>query len=189
MKWIAVGACVLLIAIAATLLSSMSEARDDGSREHDQELARLLVDLELRTRAVIAEHYVAADSMHRAWLADNLLLPAAVADKVFHGVVAEVTDHRAWVKMVVDEPRNPNNKGDSTAMALLHRLRDGELSVEHLTEEAYYYAKPIKAAATCLTCHGEPAGEPDPFFPQYKKNGWRKGEIVGAVVARVGQVE
>ncbi|MFQ5804334.1 MAG: DUF3365 domain-containing protein, partial [Candidatus Methylomirabilales bacterium] len=49
----------------------------------------------------------------------------------------------------------------------------------------YYYAEPIKATKTCLPCHGEPRGEPDPLFPQYKKNGWRDGEIVGAVIARV----
>ena len=40
----------------------------------DQELATLLVKLELRTRAVIAKHYVAADEVQRAWLAENLLL-------------------------------------------------------------------------------------------------------------------
>lgn len=189
MKWIAVGAYVLLIAMAGTLLSCTGEASDEGNQECDQELARLLVKLELRSRAVIAEHYVAADSLHREWLAENVLLPAAVADKVFHEVVPEATGNRAWVKMVVDEPRNSNNTGDATSMALFHKVRDGESSAEQSTEEAYYYAEPIKAAATCLTCHGDPKGEPDPFFPQYKKNGWREGQIVGAVVARVGQMK
>ena len=36
-----------------------------------------------------------------------------------------------------------------------------------------------------MSCHGAPAGEADPHFPQYKKNGWKAGEVVGAVIARV----
>ncbi len=57
--------------------------------------------------------------------------------------------------------------------------------MDRSSPEAYYYAEPIKATATCLPCHGEPKGEPDPAFPQFKKDGWRVGDIIGAVVARV----
>jgi hypothetical protein len=155
------------------------------SLHYDQELARLLVRLELRTRAVIAKHYAQADPAHRAWLAENLLLPAAVADAVFHEVLPDMTNGRAWVKMVVDHPRNPHNAGDVTAIALFHEVRGKKPYAERSTREAYYYAEPIKAAKTCLLCHGDPKGGADPFFPQYKKNGWQEGEIVGAVVARV----
>ena len=151
----------------------------------DQELAELLVKLELRTRAVIAKHYGRADEVHRCWLADNLLLPAAVADGVFHEVVPDVTTGRAWVKMVVDEPRNPHNAGDTTALELLEQIREGKPSASWSTPQAFYYAEPIKAGSACLRCHGDPRGEPDPFFPQYAKNGWQVGQIVGAVVARV----
>ena len=49
--------------------------------------------------------------------------------------------------------------------------------------------EPIVATAGCLPCHGAPAGEPDPHFAEYKKNGWKAGEIVGAVVARVAPRE
>jgi len=156
-----------------------------ASQTGDHELAQLLVKLERRTRAVIAEHYVAADGEHRDWMARSVLLPAAVADKVFHTVVPEATNGRAWVKMVVDAPRNPHNQGDAAANDLLQALRNGKTSVQRSTPHAYYYAEPIKAAVTCLVCHGEPAGQPDPYFPQYKKNGWVEGQIVGAIVARV----
>lgn len=81
----------------------------------DQELAQLLVKLELRTRGVIAKHYASADTAHRDWLAKDLLLPAAVADAVFHETVQQATGQRAWVKMVVDEPRNPHNRAVATA--------------------------------------------------------------------------
>ncbi len=184
-----------LLALATGLVSGCAAAKSDGAApgktasyhaaQADVELARLLVKLELRTRGVIGSHYGGADFAHRAWLAENLLLPAAVADKVFHQVVPEVTGGRAWVKMVVDEPRNPHNAGDATAIAMLADIKTGQPEAIRRTREAYYYAEPIKAKKACLLCHGQPTGESDPYFPQYKKNGWEEGQVVGAVVARV----
>ncbi len=161
-------------------------------KQGDQELAYLLVKLELRTRAVIGGHYTrpqsaipGVDFIYKRWIAKNTILPAAVADRVFHGVVPGATGGRAWVKMVVESPRNPHNRGDSIALELLATIQDGEGPAERTTAEAYYYAEPIKATSTCLPCHGEPDGAPDPMFPQYEKDGWRDGDIIGAVVARV----
>lgn len=156
-----------------------------GDRQHDQELARLLVKLEKQTRAVVARHYVQADKAHRDWMAKKLLLPAAVADKVFHEVVPAATGDRAWVKMIVDNPRNPHNIGDDAALALLEQLKTGSPHAQRHTHDAYYYAEPIRATKTCLLCHGEPKGARDPYFPQYTKNGWEEGEVIGAIVARV----
>jgi len=185
-KLIAALALIALLTVVAIALSGTTQApAEDAGRQFDRDLARLLVKLELRTRAVIAKHYVQADDTHRDWLARNLLLPAAVADNVFHEVVRDATDGRAWVKMIVDEPRNPHNVGDAITPAMLSDLRNGKPDVERKTADAYYYGEPIRAAATCLACHGSPKGEPDPYFPQYKKNGWEVGQVVGAVIARV----
>jgi methyl-accepting chemotaxis protein len=107
-----------------------------------------------------------------------------VADEIFADVVPAVTGGRAWVRMVVKEPRNPNNRGDPIALELLEEVRH-QVSAERSTADAYYYAEPIKTTGTCLPCHGEPRGARDPFFPEYEKNGWKKGEVVGAVIARV----
>ncbi len=131
----------------------------------------------------------AVDLIYKRWLAKNTILPAAVADRVFAEIVPGATGGRAWVKMVVEEPRNPHNRGDNTALELLHQIQAGAPSAERSVPEAYYYAAPIKANKTCLLCHGEPKGEPDPVFPQFKKNGWRAGEIIGAVIARVAPEE
>ena len=184
---VGIALSVLLVVAAVALAGPAPEPVDEVGRQFDQDLARLLVKLELRTRAVIAKHYVAADDPHREWLARNLLLPAAVADNVFHEVVPDATEGRAWVKMIVDEPRNPNNVGDAVTLALLNELREGEPRAERSTEDAYYYGEPISAAKTCLACHGGPKGEPDPFFPMYEKNGWQEGQVVGAVIARVAK--
>jgi len=147
----------------------------------DEELAYLLVKLEKRTRQVIAGHYgrqqpegAEATATYKGYLIKNLILPAAVADPIFSEVVPEATGGRAWVKMVVPEPRNPNNQGDATALAMLAALRNGGDAVWRTNEGAHYYAEPIVAKAGCLPCHGAPAGEPDVH-----------GEVIGAVVARV----
>lgn len=161
-------------------------------KKGDEELAYLLVRLEKRTRQVIGAHYSRTQSsvpgvnaLHKRALTRNGILPAAVADHVFAEVVPAATGGRAWVKMVVPEPRNSHNQGDATALELLSELQQGASSAERSTPDAYYYGEPIQAEAVCLRCHGEPAGEPDPNFPQYEKNGWREGDIVGAVIARV----
>ncbi len=158
----------------------------------DQELAYLLVKLELTTRAVIGGHYTrpqsaipGVDFIYKRWMAKNTILPAAVAGRVFSEVVPGATGGRAWVKMVVEDPRNPHNRGDSTAMELLGTVQGGSATAERSTAEAYYYAEPIKATSGCLPCHGDPKGAPDPLFPQYEKDGWRAGDVIGAVVARV----
>jgi hypothetical protein len=206
--WIAIVSVmtIVLIALVALLASILSgpraisaatEAQTDYlDKRGDQELAYLLVKLELRTRATIAGHYTrpqsafpGTDLIYKGWLAKNAILPAAVADQIFSGVVPGVTGGRAWVKMVVDEPRNPHNRGDSIALELLHEIQGGTPGAERSSPEAYYYAEPIKAKEGCLPCHGEPKGEPDPVFPQFKKNGWRAGDIIGAVVARVAPEE
>ena len=193
---------ILLIAFSGLLGAIVWSRPDTGprvaaekktyvSKQGDEELAYLLVKLELKTRTVIAGHYTRAqspvpgvDAIYKRWIAKNTILPAAVADRIFADVVPGVTGGRAWVRMVVEEPRNPNNRGDPIALELLEEVRE-EASAERSTADAYYYAEPIKTTRTCLPCHGEPRGARDPFFPEYEKNGWKEGEVVGAVIARV----
>lgn len=196
--WAAVTFCMVgyLVAIAvphpAIQVGSVAPTTSYADKSGDQELAYLLVKLVLRTRATLSEHYTRAQSpvpgvdlIYKRWLAKNTILPAAVADHVFADVVPGATGGRAWVKMVVEEPRNPHNAGDEIAMKILHILQDSAPTAEMTASGAYYYGEPIKATETCLPCHGEPRGAPDPLFPKYQKNGWKAGEIVGAVVARV----
>lgn len=195
--FLSTGTLVAIIAAGPTEVTPEARGQPapsppDRLRRGDEELAYLLVKLELETRSVIAGHYACAqssfpgvDTLYKRWLTRNMLLPAAIADEIFAEVVPQATSGRAWVKMVVDEPRNPNNRADDVARELLGEIKTGAKSAERGTSGAYYYAEPIRTVAGCLRCHGEPAGEPDPSFPQFKKNGWKAGQIVGAVVARV----
>ena len=87
--------------------------------------------------------------------------------------------------MVVPKPRNPNNEGDATALDLVADLQKGAPFAERKTQDAYYYGEPIVAKKGCLECHGMPTGASDPYFPIYKKNGWKVDEVIGGVIARV----
>ncbi len=193
-RW-AIGALAVgAVVVAGSVLLAADSAPDQQAVKADQELARLLVKLEKRTRKVIAEHYsrpqaggAEATSEYQHALIENRILPAAVADPIFSEVVPAATGGRAWVKMVVPEPRNPNNRGDAIALELIDELARGSAPVERDTGEAYYYGEPIVAKAGCLVCHGTPAGEPDPYFNQFPKNGWEPGQVVGGVVARVAR--
>jgi hypothetical protein len=175
-----------------TATTEATAEETDVDRSADEELACLLVKLEKQTRKVIAGHYgrqqeggPEATKVYKDYMIKNLILPAAVADPIFSEVVPEATGGRAWVKMVVPEPRNPNNLGDATALEMFEELQEGAAFAERKTSDACYYGEPIVATAGCLQCHGSPAGEPDPNFPQYKKNGWQAGDVVGGVIARV----
>lgn len=167
-----------------------------AEKNGDEQLAYLLVKLELKTRSEIGGHFArqqspvpVVDRFYQHLLVKNLILPAAVADRIFAETVPAATGGRAWVKMVVDQPRNPNNRGDEAALDLLAELRAGATTAERNTTDAHYYAEPIRAKAICLYCHGEPKGAPDPYFPQFTKDGWREGDIIGAVVGRVAPAQ
>jgi hypothetical protein len=127
-------------------LAGPGEGPDPGDKQTyldksgDEELAYLLVKLEKKTRQVIAGHYgrrqsgePEATATYKKTLIENRILPAAVADPIFSEVVPGATGGRAWVRMVVPEPRNPNNRGDSTALAMLAELQKGAESVWQTT--------------------------------------------------------
>ena len=90
-------------------------------------------------------------------------------------------------RQVLQKQRELGKDRRREGLDLAHRaeIRAGAGTAERTSHDAYYYAEPIKAKAACMYCHGEPKGKPDPYFPQYKKDGWRDGEIIGAVISRV----
>ena len=124
---------IMILTLAGSGDGSKTDPGDKQTyldRSGDEELAYLLVKLEKKTRQVIAGHYgrrqpgePEATATYKNYLIKNRILPAAVADPIFSEVVPGATGGRAWVRMVVPEPRNPNNRGDSTALAMLAELQ------------------------------------------------------------------
>lgn len=165
-KVLLAGLTVLLVAaaglLASILLSSpkITPAAAPAQTpsllaDSDQELARLLVKLELKTRGVIADHFTrpqsvvpGVDQVYERWLTKNLILPAAVADRIYAETVPSATGGRAWVKMVVPEPRNPHNQGDAVALEMLRDLQHGAKTSARSTADAYSSRMLIRRVAT-----------------------------------------
>lgn len=153
-----------------------------------EEIAEALSQLIVNTRGAVAENYTKPNKLwwlptglYRYILANNEVLPAAIAGKAFH----PLNGGPLSLKMIVDEPRNEANRADAVELELFQRVKAAGQPAAASTQEAAYHARPIKAAAWCLRCHGEPRGAADPVFPKYKKEGWKEGAIVGAATARV----
>ena len=83
-------------------------------------------------------------------------------------------------------PRNPQNQATEFERRALEAFeRDPSLQefVERPTvdgHEVMRYAQPVRVAQDCLQCHGDPAGERDPFG--YPKEGMKVGELRAAFV-------
>lgn len=175
--------------LVATAIVATGLVLPTTTRGGPAEVAEVLSQLIINTRAVIAENFTKPnkvwwlpDPLYRHILTTNEVLPAAVAGKAFHplntsGVVS--------LKMVVEDPRNDSNRPDPVERELYQHVVHTGQPAARLTPDAAYHARPIKSAEWCLRCHGEPKGAPDPNFPKYKKEGWRIGEVIGAAIARV----
>jgi len=85
-------------------------------------------------------------------------------------------------------PRNPKNQPDEFERRALEAFqRDPSLKefserrVEN-GKEVMRYAQPVRLTQDCLLCHGDPAGQKDPFG--FTKEGMKAGDLRGAFVVR-----
>lgn len=170
---------------AATIAASFPLAAHAGPERTAETLSQVIIN----TRMAVAENFVKPnaiwwlpDGLYRYILARNSVLPAAIVGKGIHPTNA---DGAVTLKMLVASPRNEKNRPDAVEAELLRKVVATGSPQAASTKVAAYHARPIKAAEWCLRCHGTAAGDPDPVFPQFKKEGWKAGEVVGAAVARV----
>lgn len=173
----------LLLAVAAAVVFPLE------ARARPEETAETLSQVVINTRMAVAESFVKPnkiwwlpDALYRRILARNSVLPAAIVGKGIHPTNA---GGAVSLKMLVTQPRNENNRPDPVEAELLRKVVATASPQAAATKEAAYHARPIKAVEWCLRCHGDPAGGADPVFPQFKKEGWKAGEVVGAAVAKV----
>ena len=83
-------------------------------------------------------------------------------------------------------PRNPKNQATEFERRALEAFQKNP-SLEEFAErvqvdgrEVMRYAQPVRVTQDCLQCHGDPAGEKDPFG--YPKEGMKVGELRSAFV-------
>src|SRR5208337_2008266 len=85
-------------------------------------------------------------------------------------------------------PRDPKNQPDEFERRALENFqKDPALAEfsERETEngqEVMRYAQPVRLTADCLLCHGDPAGQKDPFG--YTKEGMKAGDLRGAFTVK-----
>jgi methyl-accepting chemotaxis protein len=83
-------------------------------------------------------------------------------------------------------PRNPSNTPDAFEAEALHAFEaDPNLGefyrrVNLDVADVMRYAQPVRLTEDCLYCHGDPAGEKDPFG--HAKEGMHVGDLKGAFV-------
>jgi len=83
-------------------------------------------------------------------------------------------------------PRDPKNQANEFERRALEAFEKDPALQEFVERtmadgrEVMRYAQPVRVAEDCLHCHGDPAGEPDPFG--YPKEGMKAGEVRAAFV-------
>ena len=98
-------------------------------------------------------------------------------------------DNDGEIRVVALNPRNKEDSPDEFEQQALQAF-DADAALQEYSGvgmsedgvETYYYLRPRRVAASCLSCHGDPAGETDPLG--YKKEGLAEGAVKGAVSIR-----
>jgi hypothetical protein len=122
----------------------------------------------------------------------------------------KTADYRATfkndIRRVSLRRRNPANEPDAYERAALESFDqlpvEARPKAEHWEvvsedgRESLRYLKPLVANAMCLTCHGDPAGIPEPVrqalrehYPDDQATGFDVGDVRGAITIRIPLVE
>ncbi len=107
------------------------------------------------------------------------------------------------IKRTSFKVRNPRNAPDAAEQRALQHFADrmnpdGTLPppyVQQVREQDgvyFYYYKPLRIEALCLTCHGDPQSFPeelrrtlDTLYPQDQARGYREGDFRGVVRVKI----
>jgi methyl-accepting chemotaxis protein len=137
-------------------------------------------------------------SATRVWFSNNIQV--MVPDKNFRHleqvpvVVAwkVAQDYASAEKMTFHTPslapRDSKNVPDAFERRALENFQKDPSLAEYSErgiengEEVMRYAQPVRLTSDCLLCHGNPAGEKDPFG--YTKEGMHEGDLRGAFAVR-----
>ncbi len=104
-------------------------------------------------------------------------------------------DHPEYAyKEATLNPTNPRDRAADWEADIVQRFRNdpavAEVSGERDTPmgRSLYLARPIRAGAACIACHGLPSAAPQTLIERYGTNngfGWQTGEIIGAQLVSV----
>jgi len=95
------------------------------------------------------------------------------------------TDHR--LRLISLHPRVPANLPDAIERPILEEMARNPGMREKFgpvePERSYVYVKRLDIQASCLTCHGDPAGSPD--ITGHRREGLAIGDLGGAISVRI----
>ena len=87
------------------------------------------------------------------------------------------------IRYVRDNPRTPTDSPDSFERLALDAIYDGSQEYYDIaafdSKESFRYVSVLRYKYGCLSCHGDPKGEPDET--NYPKEGMAIGDVAGAI--------
>ena len=186
-------ALIVVFALGATITGFVCRAVLEANAEREiRTEAGLMMDSALAVRDYTAKEIAPLlhAQMQSVFLPQSV--PAYAATENFlrvHETRHEYSYHEATLN-----PTNLRDRATDWQADIIHRFRD-DPGVHQLFGErdtpmgrSLYFAKPIRASADCLVCHGLPAAAPRSVVERYGSSngfGWQAGEVVGAQVVSV----
>jgi HAMP domain-containing protein len=186
-------ALVVVFAAGATIagLACRSLLQRNAEREIRAE-AELLIDSALAARDYTASEVapLLSGQMQTRFLPQSIPFYAATEHFLrLHASHPEYAYREATLN-----PTNPRDRATDWQADIIERFRNDpalhEVSGERDTPlgPSLYLAKPIRAAADCLTCHGPAQSAPATVVARYGRDngyGWQLGDVIGAQVVSV----
>jgi HAMP domain-containing protein len=186
-------ALIVVFAVGATLagLACQTLLERNAERETRAE-AELMID-----SALAAREYTATEvaPLLRAQMQTQFLpqsIPFYAATEHFLHLHASHPDY-AYREATLN-PTNPRDRATDWQADIIERFRN-DASVQEVTGErdtplgrTLYLAKPIRATAECLSCHGPASAAPATVTARYGSDngyGWQAGDVIGAQVVSV----
>lgn len=110
-------------------------------------------------------------------------LHCSLVGKSIGALFGEKTGYK--IRYVNHNPRNKSDIPDDYESSAIDRFKANRQMTElyglteYKGEQVFRYVVPMTIDATCLECHGEPAGELDVL--KYPKEGWKIGDLAGVL--------
>jgi HAMP domain-containing protein len=186
-------ALVVVFAVGATLAGLACRTLLERNAEHDIHAeAELMIDSALAARDYTASEVAPLlhEQMQSQFLPQSI--PFYAATEQFLRLHASHPDY-AYREATLN-PTNPRDRATDWQADIIERFRSDpnahEVSGERDTPlgPSLYLAKPIRATADCLGCHGAAVAAPATVIARYGRDngyGWQLGDVVGAQVVSV----
>ncbi|MBV8145083.1 MAG: DUF3365 domain-containing protein [Gammaproteobacteria bacterium] len=184
---------VVVFAVGATIAAVTCRALLQSNAEHEiRGEAELMMDSALAARDYTASQIapLLLPQMQTHFLPQSIPFYAATEHFLrLHASHPEYAYREATLN-----PSNPRDRANDWQADIIERFRN-DPATHQITGQrdtplgpSLYLAKPIRATADCLSCHGPASSAPATIIARYGPDngyGWQPGDVVGAQVVSV----